>query len=155
MIKGQLDLIRTHAQDYVVGVVTSRFNENITDALREGALEVLNEFNINYFDVTVPGAMEIPLAVQWLIEMKKCDAVITLGCVVRGETPHFDYVCNSAERGCSELQLKYNVPVAFGVLTTDDGHQALARAGGAKGNKGKECAYVALEMLALKEELSG
>jgi 6,7-dimethyl-8-ribityllumazine synthase len=155
MIKGQLDLIRTHAEDYVVGIVTSRFNETVTGQLHAGALEVLNDFGVNYFEVSVPGAVEIPLAVQWLIEMKKCDAVIALGAVVRGETPHFDFVCNSVERGCSELQLKYNVPVAFGVLTTEDGHQALARSGGAKGNKGKESAFVALEMLALKEELSG
>lgn len=155
MIKGQLDLIRTHAQDFVVGIVTSRFNETVTGQLHDGALEVLNDFGVNYFEVSVPGAMEIPMAVQWLIEYKKCDAIITLGAVVRGETPHFDFVCNAVERGCSELQLKYNVPVAFGVLTTDDGHQALARSGGAKGNKGKECAFVALEMLALKEELSG
>jgi 6,7-dimethyl-8-ribityllumazine synthase len=155
MIKGQLDLIRTHAEDYVVGIVTSRFNETVTGKLHAGALEVLNDFGVNYFEVSVPGAVEIPLAVQWLIEMKKCDAVIALGAVVRGETPHFDFVCNSVERGCSELQLKYNVPVAFGVLTTEDGHQALARSGGAKGNKGKESAFVALEMLALKEELSG
>lgn len=154
MIKGQLDIIRTHAQDFVIGVVTARFNEQVTSALHEGALEVLNDFGVNYFEVSVPGAVEVPMAVQWLIEYKKCDAVVALGCVVRGETPHFDYVCNAAERGCSELQLKYNVPVAFGVLTTDDGHQALARAGGAKGNKGKDSAFVALEMLALKEELS-
>lgn len=155
MIKGSLERISERAQDYVVGVVTSQFNENITSLLRQGALEVLNEFGINYFDVEVPGAVEIPLAVKWLIDGKKCDAVIALGVVIRGETAHFDFVCNSVERGCSQLQLEYGVPVAFGVLTTEDGHQALARAGGAKGNKGKEAAFVALEMLALKEELLG
>lgn len=155
MIKGNLDTIRARAQDYVVGIVTSRFNENITMKLREGALEVLNEFGIHYSDVVVPGAVEIPLAAQWLIESKKCDAIITLGCVIRGETSHYDFVCNSVERGCTELQLKFNVPVAFGVLTTEDGHQALARAGGAHGHKGKESAFTALEMLALKEELFG
>lgn len=155
MIKGKLEIIHESAQDYVVGVVTAQFNENVTGKLRQGALEVLNEFGINYFDVEVPGAVEIPLAVKWLIDGKKCDAVIALGAVIRGETAHFDFVCNSVERGCSELQLQYGVPVAFGVLTTEDGHQALARAGGAKGNKGKEAAFVALEMLALKEELLG
>jgi 6,7-dimethyl-8-ribityllumazine synthase len=155
MIIGKLDTIRAKAQDYVIGVVTARFNDNVTSKLREGALEVLNDFGINYFDVAVPGAVEIPMAAQWLIENKKCDAVITLGAVIRGETSHFDFVCNSVERGCSELQLKYNVPIAFGVLTTEDGHQALARAGGAHGHKGKESAFVAIEMLALKEELQG
>jgi 6,7-dimethyl-8-ribityllumazine synthase len=153
MIKGNIENIRARANEYVVGIVTSQFNENITGPLRQGALEVLNEFGLSYFDVEVPGAVEIPLAAQWLIEGKKCDAVITLGAVIRGETSHFDFVCNSVERGCSELQLKYNVPVAFGVLTTENGHQAMARAGGSKGNKGKEAAFVALEMLALKEEL--
>ncbi len=155
MIQGNLDLIRQKAHDYVVGIVTSRFNDNVTSKLREGAIEVLSEFGINYFDVSVPGAVEIPLAAQWLIEGKKCDAVITLGAVIRGETAHFDFVCNSVERGCTELQLKYNIPIAFGVLTTEDGHQALARAGGSHGHKGKESAYVAIEMLALKEELLG
>lgn len=155
MIRGNLETIRSRAQDYIVGIVTSRFNENVTSKLRAGALEVLNDFGINYVDVDVPGAVEIPIAAQWLIENKKCDAIITLGAVIRGETSHFDFVCNSVERGCSELQLKYNVPLAFGVLTTEDGHQALARAGGAHGHKGKEAAFVALEMLALKEELSG
>lgn len=155
MIKGKIEVIHQAAQDYVVGIVTSQFNEDVTSKLRQGALEVLNEFGINYFDVEVPGAVEIPLAVKWLIDGKKCDAVIALGAVIRGETSHFDFVCNSVERGCSELQLQYGIPVAFGVLTTEDGHQALARAGGAKGNKGKEAAFVALEMLALKEELLG
>ncbi len=155
MIKGDINLIRNRAQDYVIGVVTSQFNENVTGKLRQGALEVLNDIGVNYFDVEVPGAVEIPVAVKWLIEGKKCDAVVALGAVIRGETPHFDFVCNSVERGCSDLQLQHGVPVAFGVLTTEDGHQALARAGGAKGNKGKESAFVALEMLALKEELLG
>lgn len=155
MLKGNLDLIRQRPHEFVIGVVTSKFNESVTSKLHQGALEVLNEFGVNYFDVEVPGAVEIPVAAQWLIEGKKCDAVITLGAVVRGETSHFDFVCNAVERGCSELQLKYNVPVAFGVLTTEDGYQALARAGGSKGNKGKEAAFVVLEMLALKEELLG
>jgi len=155
MIKGKIENIRARAQDYVIGVVTSRFNEDVTTKLREGALDVLNDFGINYFDVEVPGAVEIPIAAQWLIESKKCDAIITLGAVVRGETPHFDVVVSAVERGCSELQLKYNIPIALGVLTTDDGRQAMARAGGAQGHKGKESAYVAIEMLALREELLG
>lgn len=153
MIKGNLENIQATGSEYVVGIVTSRFNEEITQKLRKGALDVLNDFGVNYFDVEVPGAVEIPLAAKWLIETKKCDAVIALGCVIRGETAHFDFVCNSVERGCSQLQLEYNLPVVFGVLTTEDGQQAEDRAGGSKGDKGKEAAFVALEMLALRDQL--
>ncbi|MCB9072134.1 MAG: 6,7-dimethyl-8-ribityllumazine synthase [Bdellovibrionaceae bacterium] len=155
IFKGDLEKIQSEGHEFVVGIVTSRFNETITEKLRAGALQVLNDFDVNYFDVEVPGAVEIPLAAQWLIEEKKCDAVIALGCVIRGETAHFDFVCNSVERGCTQLQLEYSLPVVFGVLTTEDGFQAEARAGGAKGNKGKEAAFVALEMLSLKNQLEG
>lgn len=155
MVKGQLELIKENASNYIIGVVTARFNEPVTTALRKGALAVLEEYGIsNYYDVSVPGAFEIPAAAQWLVENKRCDAVIALGAVIRGETAHFDYVCNAVERGCTELQLKSNVPIAFGVITTENGEQAFARAGGRKGNKGEESALVALEMLALKEQLS-
>lgn len=153
MIKGKLEDIQASGSEFVVGIVTSRFNEEITSKLRNGALQVLNDFDVNYFDVEVPGAVEIPLAAKWLIEIKKCDAVIALGCVIRGETSHFDFVCNSVERGCSELQLQFDLPVVFGVLTTENGFQADERAGGSKGNKGKEAAFVALEMLSLRQQL--
>ncbi len=153
MLKGRLEEIQTNGSEYVVGVVTSRYNEEITQKLHDGALQVLNDFGVNYFDVEVPGAVEIPLAAKWLIEKKKCDAIIALGAVIRGETSHFDFVCNSVERGCSELQLQYSLPVVFGVLTTEDGFQAEERAGGSKGNKGKESAFVALEMLSLLNQI--
>ena len=102
--------------------------------------------------VRVPGAVEIPLAAKWLLE-SGCDGVITVGAVIRGETSHYDYVCNSVERGCSQLMLETGCPIAFGVLTTENAAQAEARAGGAKGNKGAEAAEVLLEMLSLKMEL--
>lgn len=153
MIKGRLEDIQARGTEFVIGVVTSRYNEEITTKLHDGALEVLNDFGVNYFDVEVPGAVEIPLAAKWLIEKKKCDAVIALGAVIRGDTSHFDYVCNSVERGCTELQLQYSLPVVFGVLTTENGFQAEERAGGAKGNKGKEAAFVALEMLSLFNQI--
>lgn len=153
MIKGRLEDIQAQGSEYVVGVVTARYNEEITKKLHDGAIQVLNDFGVNYFDVAVPGAVEIPLAAQWLIKKKKCDAIITLGAVIRGETSHFDFVCNSVERGCTQLQLEHSIPVVFGVLTTEDGFQAEERAGGSKGNKGKEAAFVALEMLSLAQQL--
>lgn len=149
-----LEVIKKNAGNYVIGVVTSRFNEVVTESLHRGTHLILDEYGLaNKFDISVAGAYEIPMAAQWLIEHKKCDAVIALGAVIRGETSHYDYVCAAAERGCMDVQLKTNVPVAFGVLTTENKEQAMARAGGRKGDKGQEAALVALEMLALKESL--
>ncbi len=131
-----------------VAIVTAKFNEELTLKLESGAIEQLAKNDLQpYARVYVPGAVEIPLAVKNLLEKGDCDAVVALGIVIRGETSHYDYVCNSVERGCSELQLQYNKPVAFGVLTTENRGQAEARCGGAKGNKGEEAAQVALDML--------
>jgi 6,7-dimethyl-8-ribityllumazine synthase len=102
--------------------------------------------------VRVPGAVEIPLAAQALLDIG-CDGVVTLGAVIRGETSHYDYVCNSVERGVSELMLKYKKPIGFGVLTTENDEQAEARAGGKHGNKGAEAAEVVVEMIGLLKEL--
>ncbi len=138
-----------------VAIVTSLFNEKWTKKLESGALEVLAAHDLQpYVQVEVPGAIEIPLAVKALLADKNCDAVVALGLVIRGETSHYDYVCNSVERGCSQLQLEYNKPVAFGVLTTEDKEQAKARCGGRKGNKGAEAAQVALDMLQVLEQIS-
>ncbi len=137
------------------GVVTARFNSEVTDKLEAGALATLKELGCNehhIVTVKVPGAFEIPLAVQALLS-HGCDAVIALGAVIRGETSHYDFVCNAVERGCSELQLKYHKPVAFGVLTTDTEEQALDRAGGKHGNKGAEAAQVAIEMVSLLRQI--
>jgi len=134
-----------------IGVVTAKFNSEVTDKLEAGALATLRELGCsesNIVAVKVPGAFEIPLAVQALLS-GGCDAVVALGAVIRGDTSHYDYVCNAVERGCSELQLKYHKPVAFGVLTTDTDEQALDRAGGKHGNKGAEAAQVAIEMVNL------
>jgi 6,7-dimethyl-8-ribityllumazine synthase len=103
--------------------------------------------------IRVPGAYEIPLAAKWLIEETRCDAVIALGAVIRGETAHFDYVCAAVERGCTTLQLEAGVPVVFGVLTTDTDAQAQDRIGGKHGHKGRDAADVAVEMLNLKEAI--
>ena len=138
-----------------IGIVTSRFNEKVTSGLEEGALAHLMELGVkesHIMKTQVPGAFEIPMAAQWLLEYG-CDAVIALGAVIRGETTHYDYVCNSVERGCTALQLKYNKPVGFGVLTTENGEQAFARVGGDKGHKGVEVVDVVIEMLNLKKSI--
>jgi len=141
---------------YRIGIVTSRFNSEVTERLEKGAMDQLLERGLKaekIEHVRVPGAVEIPLAAQWLLD-KGCDAVVVLGAVIRGETAHFDYVCSAVERGCTHLQLKSGKPVAFGVLTTDTEEQAMARAGGVHGNKGAEASDVALEMLNLKAQLT-
>ena len=139
----------------VIGVVTAKFNHDVTAKLKKGALDKLSEQGVlrdNIIDVEVPGAFEVPLAAQKLLE-EGVDAVVVLGAVIRGETTHYDYVCSAVERGCSQLQLDYGKPVAFGILTTEDEVQAYDRAGGRYGNKGAEAAEVALEMLNLSDEI--
>lgn len=136
-----------------IGVVTSRFNEAITFELRAGALAELDRLGVSSRDihaVWVPGAYEIPLAAKWLLT-NRCDGVIALGAVVRGETPHFDYVCAAVERGCTLLQLEQAKPVVFGVLTVNTDEQARERIGGKHGHKGREAASTLIEMLNLKK----
>ncbi len=142
--------------DYKVGVVTARFNSAVTEKLEKGAMDQLTARGIsedNIVAVRVPGAIEIPLVAQRLLEMG-CDGVVAIGAVIRGDTAHFDYVCNSVERGCTELQLQYKKPVGFGVITTENAEQAYARCGGDKGNKGAEAAEVVIEMLNLMRQLT-
>jgi len=105
--------------------------------------------------VHVPGAWELPLAARWILDTGEADGIIALGCVIRGETPHFEYVSMAATVGLAALARERGVPVAFGLLTTDTGDQARARAGGEKGNKGTEAALAILEMCDLAEELRG
>jgi 6,7-dimethyl-8-ribityllumazine synthase len=137
-------------------IVAARFNESIVDRLLEGALDALRRRKVadeNLLVVRVPGAFELPLACQRLAASGKIDAVIALGCVIRGGTPHFEYVCAEAARGCASVALDSGVPVAFGVLTTDDIDQALERAGGNAGNKGADAALTAIEMINLGKHL--
>ncbi len=139
-----------------IGVVTSRFNEEITVKLFEGALKKMGDLGVRpsqIESVTVPGAYEIPLAAKWLIE-KGCDGVIALGAVIRGETTHYDYVCSSVERGCTKLQLNTGRPVVFGVLTTESEEQAFNRVGGKHGHKGEDAVLVLVEMLNLKSTIN-
>lgn len=138
-----------------IGLVTSRFNSEVTERLELGALERLAAlgFTPEQLVITrVPGALEIPLAVQSLLQ-SGCDGVVALGAVIRGETTHYDYVCAGVERGCSHLQLKFKKPVGFGVLTTENEDQALARSGGAMGNKGAEAVDVVVEMIDLTRKI--
>lgn len=138
-----------------VAIVTALFNEELTKKLESGAVEQLAQNDLQpYARVYVPGAVEIPLAVKALLQKPDCDGVVALGIVIRGETSHYDYVCNAVERGCSELQLEFNKPVAFGVLTTENRGQAEARCGGAKGNKGAEAAQVTLDMLQVIDSIN-
>lgn len=115
-------------------------------------LEQLNLPDLEVLAVRVPGAVEIPLACQALFD-QGCDGVVALGCVIRGETSHYDYVCNSVERGVTALMLERKKPIGFGVLTTENDEQAEARAGGKHGNKGAEAAQVVIEMIGLLNDL--
>jgi 6,7-dimethyl-8-ribityllumazine synthase len=133
-------------------VAASRFNEEITTRLVEGALACLVKHGVKLDDVDVvwvPGAWELPTVVERLLASDRYDAIVAVGAVIRGETPHFEYVAGEAARGLSELQREFNVPIGFGLLTTDTDAQAEARAGGAHGNKGYDAALAALEMVDL------
>ena len=133
-----------------VGVVVARFNQAVTDALLAGALEALTKHGVadDAIDVAVvPGAFELPLCASRLAAAGRYDTIVCLGAVIRGETPHFDFVAGEAARGLAEVARQYDLPVSFGVLTTDDMAQALARAGGSHGNKGYDAAVTALEMV--------
>ncbi|XEC92799.1 6,7-dimethyl-8-ribityllumazine synthase [Paenibacillus tarimensis] len=140
------------------GIVVGRFNEFITGKLLSGALDALKRHGAVDNDIEiawVPGAFEIPLIAQKMAESGKYDAVITLGAVIRGSTPHFDYVCNEAAKGVAAISLKTGIPTVFGVLTTDSIEQAVERAGTKAGNKGWEAAVTAIEMANLSQALKG
>lgn len=143
------------APEWRLGIVTSRFNDEVTSQLENGAVERLLELGAKeeqLLRLSVPGAVEIPVAAQALLK-RGCMGVIALGAVIRGETAHFDYVCRSVERGCSNVALEFGRPVAFGVLTVDNDEQALERIGGRHGHKGREAAEVVVEMIQLLGEL--
>ena len=135
-----------------IAIVASRFNEFITKELIGGAEDTLLRHNVNTDDIylyRVPGAFEIPCVCNKIAESGKYDAVITLGAVIRGSTPHFDYVAAEVSKGVASVSMKYNIPVIFGVLTTDTIEQAVERAGTKAGNKGSDAAMAALEMINL------
>ena len=135
-----------------IGIVVGRFNEFITSKLVGGALDVLkrNDVSEENIDIAwVPGAFEIPLIAKKLAQSKKYDAVITLGAVIKGSTPHFDYVCAEVSKGVAHVSLESEIPVIFGVLTTNSIEEAIERAGTKAGNKGADAAMTAIEMINL------
>ena len=136
-------------KNFTFAIVVSRFNEFITNRLLEGARSCLKEcgYDENKIDVVkVPGALEIPVAASKLASLNKYSAIICLGAVIKGATPHFDYVSSGVTKGIMEVSLQYQIPVIFGVLTTNTIDQALERSGGKAGNKGRDAALNAIEM---------
>jgi len=139
-----------------IGIIVSRFNSFIAEKLLEGAIDTLVRSGVadkNIEVARVPGAYEIPLVAQKMARAKRYDAVICLGVVIRGATPHFDYVAGEAAKGIAQVSLDSGVPVMFGVLTTETIEQAIERAGSKGGNKGADCALAALEMINLLAQL--
>ncbi|MGZ4056280.1 MAG: 6,7-dimethyl-8-ribityllumazine synthase [Bacteroidia bacterium] len=139
-----------------IGIVLSEWNSDITGSLFDGAVKTLVKNGVKKDDIlitTVPGSFELTLGSQFLCEDKSIDAVIALGCVIQGETRHFDFICDAVAHGITNVSLKYNKPVIFGVLTPGTMQQAQDRAGGKHGNKGDEAAVTALKMVALKRGL--
>ncbi len=140
------------ATDLKVGIVVSEWNTQITEALYKGAYETLIKHGVdakNIYKRYVPGSFELTLGAQFFAEYSKVDTIIVLGCVIQGETRHFDFICQGVANGITDLNIKYNMPIIFGVLTTDNLQQALDRAGGKHGNKGDEAAVTAIKMASL------
>ncbi len=140
------------SKDIKIGIVVARFNEFITSKLLAGAIDSLKRENVKEEDIEVawvPGAFEIPLIASKMAKSNKYDAIICLGAVIRGSTSHYDYVCNEVSKGIANVSLSSDIPVMFGVLTTDNIEQAIERAGTKAGNKGSECAQGAIEMVNL------
>ena len=145
------------AGSFRIGIVVSEWNDFVTHNLRDGALEVLKtegvkDENIKIF--SVPGAFELNYASMQLCKERKFDAVIAIGCVIRGETPHFDYVCSAVSQGIKDCNILTDVPTIFCLLTDDNNEQSIARSGGSLGNKGVEAAVTALQMIDFKKKLS-
>jgi 6,7-dimethyl-8-ribityllumazine synthase len=143
-----------NAKDFKFGVVYSEWNYEVTNALKDGAVKTLlanGAKEENILIKTVPGSFELTLGAQYLAEFTEVDAIICLGCVIQGETRHFDFICDAVAKGITDLNIKYNQPFIFGVLTPENQQQALDRAGGKHGNKGDEAAVTAIKMLSLRD----
>jgi 6,7-dimethyl-8-ribityllumazine synthase len=145
------------AKDLKFGIVYSEWNFEITNALKEGAVKTLlanGAKEENILIKTVPGSFELTLGAQYMAEFTEVDAVICLGCVIQGETRHFDFICDAVAKGITDLNIKYNQPFIFGVLTPENQQQAVDRAGGKHGNKGDEAAITAIKMLSLRNSFT-
>lgn len=150
-LKGSVEL-----KNKKIAIVVSEWNEEVTGALYAAAVDTLVKHGVletNIVKHDVPGSFELTLAAQWCAEKEDVDAVVCIGCVVQGETKHFDFICDAVAQGVTNVSLKYNKPVIFGVLTPNTQQQALDRAGGKHGNKGDEAAMAAIKMLQLKDSL--
>lgn len=139
-----------NGEDMKIGIVVSEWNETVTTPLLQGAFNTLIKHGVKKENILidfVPGSFELIFGSKHMVENKGIDAVIALGCVVRGDTPHFDYVCSGVTQGIADMNIRYDIPFIFGLLTTDNMQQAKERAGGRHGNKGDECAITALKMI--------
>lgn len=150
-----------HAEDikpsYNIAIAVSRFNIEITERLRQGAVERLQELGFSNEQITViwvPGAVEIPLVAQRLAKTNHYEVIIALGAVIQGETLHMQYVCEQVSQGCQHVMLKYDIPVIFGVLTTENDEQAIERVGGSHGHKGRDAADAAYEMVSILRQVN-
>jgi 6,7-dimethyl-8-ribityllumazine synthase len=162
-MSSQLKNLSTYNPDEVpdgrklkIGIVVSEWNREVTQELEKGAREALLAHGVKSESLLihrVPGSFELPLGAKLLLENKDIDAVIILGCVIQGETRHFDFICQAVSQGCMNVGLEYHTPVVFGVLTTNTLEQAMDRAGGKHGNKGTEAAITALKMAALSKNI--
>lgn len=142
--------------DFTIGIVVSEWNNSITDSLCDGAEATLREHGVAQEKIIIhrtPGAFELPLAAQWMLEDEKVDGVIAIGSVIQGETKHFDFVCQATAQGVKDVGIKHNKPAIFCVLTDDNMQQAIDRSGGKHGNKGIEAAVACLKMIDLKKKL--
>ena len=140
------------AKGMKVGIVVADWNQDITFALRDGAVETLLKHGVEEQDITVdyvPGAFELTAGAKAFAQTGKFDSVIVLGCVIQGDTKHFDFICNGVTQGITQLNIQYDIPFIFGVLTTNNLQQSLDRAGGRHGNKGDEAAITAIKMIDL------
>jgi 6,7-dimethyl-8-ribityllumazine synthase len=149
-------LVVPDASEMRFGVVVSDWNMEVTWALLEGAVKTLKKHGVSDKNIVikhVPGSFELTLGAQFLAEYDDLDAIICLGCVIQGETPHFTFICQGVTQGITQLNLEYNLPFIFGVLTTSTQQQAVDRAGGIHGNKGDEAAFTAIKMAALQREI--
>jgi len=145
------------AENMKFGIVVAEWNWEITSALAQGVIDTLKRHGATEDNISVkyvPGTFELPLGAQFFAELDNVDAVVLLGCVIQGETRHFDYICDGVTQGTKDLNLKYNKPFIFGVLTTDNEQQARDRAGGKHGNKGDEAAVTAIKMVDLKQSFA-
>lgn len=136
--------------DKIFAVIVSEWNDEVTESLYNGAVETLLNHGVkkeNIYRKNVPGAFELSLGAQWMAQNSEVDAIICLGCVIQGETRHFDFICDAVAHGLTTVNLKFSKPVIFGVLTPNTQQQALDRAGGKHGNKGDEAAITAIKML--------